>query len=50
MPGRERALKPGGPGVGMGPILRIGENDKAPANYRPSHWPNTDATFIRAVL
>jgi len=38
----------GGPRVGTGPILRIGKNDKAPTRYRPPHWLNTDATFIRA--
>jgi hypothetical protein len=30
----------------MGPILRIGQNDKAPAMYRPPNRSNTDATFI----
>jgi|SRR5450432_3541832 len=38
-------LNPGVPGVGMGPILRIGQNDKVPATYRPPYWLNTDATF-----
>jgi hypothetical protein len=32
--------------VGMGPILRIGEIDKAPTMYRPTNRSNTDATFI----
>jgi hypothetical protein len=48
MPARDRALKPGGGRGGMGPILRIGENDKAPTRYRPPDWLNTDATFLRA--
>jgi hypothetical protein len=30
MPGSRPGVDPGGAGVGMGPILRISENDKAP--------------------
>jgi hypothetical protein len=30
----------------MGPILRIGENQKAPAIQRPPNRSNDDATFI----
>jgi hypothetical protein len=47
---RRAHVNPGAAGVGEGPILRIGENDKASATYRPPRWLNTDATFIRAVL
>jgi hypothetical protein len=47
---RRAHVNPGAVGVGEGPILRIGENDKASATYRPPRWLNTDATFIRAVL
>ena len=32
--------------MGTGPILRIGENKKAPTIYRPPDLSNTDATFI----
>jgi hypothetical protein len=32
--------------VGKGPILRSGENQKAPTMYRPSNRSNNDATFI----
>jgi len=32
--------------VGMGPIPRIGENDKATIMYRPANRSNIDATFI----
>jgi hypothetical protein len=31
------SVNPGVPGVGLGPILRSGENDKAPTIYRPPH-------------
>jgi hypothetical protein len=39
-------VNPGVARVGMGPILRIGKNQKAPAMYRPSNRSNDDATFI----
>jgi hypothetical protein len=39
-------LRPGVARVGMGPILRIGENQKAPAIQRPPNRSNNDATFI----
>jgi hypothetical protein len=32
--------------VGIGPILRIGENQKAPTIQRPPNRSNNDATFI----
>jgi hypothetical protein len=32
--------------VGMGPILRIGKNQKAPTIQRPPNRSNNDATFI----
>jgi hypothetical protein len=32
--------------VGMGPILRIGKNQKVPAIQRPPNRSNNDATFI----
>jgi hypothetical protein len=32
----DRSVNPGGGRVGTGPILRKGENDKAPAMYRPA--------------
>jgi hypothetical protein len=38
---RRGLVKPGVPGVGIGPILRIVENDKAPAMYRPVKRANT---------
>jgi hypothetical protein len=46
----DRSVNPRVAGVGMGPILRIGENEKAPTMYCPANRSNTDATFIRAVL
>jgi hypothetical protein len=39
-------LRPGVARVGMGPILRIGENQKAPTIQRPPNRSNNDATFI----
>jgi hypothetical protein len=34
------------PGVGVGPILGNGENDKATIMYRPPNRSNNGATFI----
>jgi hypothetical protein len=48
MPGSRPGVDRGVPGVGIGPISEISENDKAPTIYRPPNRSNTDAAFIRA--
>jgi hypothetical protein len=42
----DRSVNPGVARVGIGPIVRISENDKATIMYRSTNRSNTDVTFV----